>query len=380
MKKSDLIIITNEHFPIGMAATNRLLSYSVEIAKYKKVLLLSYAWPVLKNEAYNFESDGMYKGIEFHYMQKPYREKQSKLIRFFLYYFACIKLFFVLLFKYNTKSYLYYSRGSFSIMLKIICLLKCQRMFIDTTETREGRPKREEMRFKKRAQLFNGIICISEGIISYFSFLGEKANLYLLPVCVELERFDRCAKKTNEKYFAYCSGMNLERDGFLDSLNAFLLFHKHHPNYKLKVATGLNHNEAYHQKVWQIMQQNTDCIDYLGMRPADEIPSLLKNAEALLITPHHNYVTRGFPTKLGEYLATGVPVVCTSIDDLKNNLEDGCVFMVNPNSPEEIFEKLEIIVADPILAKQTAARGRMYMEQHYTMKAHLVPLINFLQL
>lgn len=67
-KNIDLAIVTNESFPIGMAATNRLLSYTTEIAKRKNVKVLIAKPTEYKSAIKNKLAEGEHLGIKYKYI------------------------------------------------------------------------------------------------------------------------------------------------------------------------------------------------------------------------------------------------------------------------------------------------------------------------
>jgi glycosyltransferase involved in cell wall biosynthesis len=90
------------------------------------------------------------------------------------------------------------------------------------------------------------------------------------------------------------------------------------------------------------------------------MPSLLVNASALaLARPNNIQAQGGFPTKLGEYLATGNPVVVTSVGEIPNylkHLENS--YIAQPNNPDDFAEKLTLLFSDSSQAQSIGLRGK----------------------
>ena len=86
----------------------------------------------------------------------------------------------------------------------------------------------------------------------------------------------------------------------------------------------------------------SDKVVFTGIVPANEMPQLLKNAEVLALDrPNSLQADYGFPTKLGEYLLTGNPVVVTKVGDIPKYLEDGISALLSEERNEKDFsEKL----------------------------------------
>ena len=379
MNKYDLIVVSYEPFPYGNAATNRMLSYLTGLAEEKNILYLCMASPSQTN-SHNKEQKGIYRNIEFRYITKPVFEKRRSLfLRALSLFWRYVMLFFLLL-SYDAKSVLLYSSKFFlNKIVQFVCCLKKENIYIDRTELTGYNFSTETsalLKFKRDMECFSGLIVISSGIFDFFDNIQPNRK-FLLPVLVDMSRF---TQQKREKYFFCCSGANLERDGLLDSLKGFLLFCQIRKDYVLRIATSLNLNDSYHRKCKEIMEQYPEFIHYLGHLPSFEIPDQLGRATALMLTPHTNYKTKGFPTKLGEYLASGTPVVCSSIDDLMAVVSDKTAYIVPPNSPEQIANALQTIVNNEEQAKNIASKGKQLMVENYTIKSYKEKLIDFLKM
>ena len=125
---------------------------------------------------------------------------------------------------------------------------------------------------------------------------------------------------------------------------------------------------------------NNDDIEYLGIIESNKIPQLMLKSTGLVLTPHHDYITKGFPTELGEYLASGKPVICTSIKTLKESVPEGCSFMVSPNCPDEIAQAMETIVDEHDKAMIIAQKGKRFVVENYTIHPYLNDLLRFIRL
>ena len=66
----------------------------------------------------------------------------------------------------------------------------------------------------------------------------------------------------------------------------------------------------------------------------------------------------GFPTKLGEYLATGLPVVVTSVGEIPNYLNSDNAYIVSPDDNKKFGEAMNGILSDYDNATHIGMRGR----------------------
>lgn len=382
MKESfDLIIVTTEYFPDGGAATNRIISYSKEIAKKKKVLLLSLAAQQFNER--KIQVSGNYQGITYRYIQDPNGGKRNpgRIIRCIKRIPKPFKLYWLLLFKYNAPTCIYISRNmKYALRVKIVSLIKGMKLIREISEA----PYYITNLFRRNIikqmyRMFDGMIAMTTSIRDFFDGVVSQDRFFILPMSVDASRFN-IEDNTDGKQIFYCSGGNLERDGLKDILNGFLLFHKTHPIYKLKIATPFDDKNEYHKQIWKIIKENDDCVEYLGVLAATKIPSYISSSTCFILTPHTDYVTKGFPTKLGEYMVSGKPVICSRIQSLTENIDDGCVIWVNTNSPSEICDALCNIVSDSTAASEVGERGRKMVLNKYTIPPYLDALMKFLQI
>jgi glycosyltransferase involved in cell wall biosynthesis len=74
----------------------------------------------------------------------------------------------------------------------------------------------------------------------------------------------------------------------------------------------------------------------------------------------------GFPTKLGEYLATGNPVCCTKVGEIDTYLKDRySVYFTNPGSVEDLVSTIEEIIANPEKAAKVGHNGKIAAMENF---------------
>lgn len=381
MKKYDLIVVSAEPFPNGHAATNRMLSYLTGLAQRKDILYLCLASPS-SSDSPNKKKEGCFSGIYFQYISNPIiNHHRNSLFRALSLFWRHCLIFILLILFYKAKAVLIYSsKRQLTTIVQVACKIRATPLYRDITELvgyNYSHNKKDIAKMKNNLASYSGLITISQGIYNYFDNIPIEKK-FLLPVLVDISRFE--GHKDSENYFFCCSGANLERDGLLDSLNGFLLFNNTTKGYTFEIATYLDLTNPYHIKCKEIIDSHSDVIHYLGSFPSYEIPSKMSHATALMLTPHSNYQTKGFPTKLGEYLASGTPTICSSTDDLMSVVSCKTAYIVKPNAPDMIAETLQLIVNNPEEASIIGSNGRQLMINKYTISSYEERLINFLKI
>ena len=98
---------------------------------------------------------------------------------------------------------------------------------------------------------------------------------------------------------------------------------------------------------------------FYGRAPREEMPRLLKNAKMLcLARPTTTQALYGFPTKLGEYLATGNPVVVTAVGDIPLYLNDSNSYIVKPDDNSAFSDRMLEVLSDYGRALKKGSLGK----------------------
>ncbi|GAB4339703.1 MAG: hypothetical protein Kow0099_15020 [Candidatus Abyssubacteria bacterium] len=100
-------------------------------------------------------------------------------------------------------------------------------------------------------------------------------------------------------------------------------------------------------------------IFFHGMKLHAEVPPYLWHADALLLAPSASHPSAQWtsPVKLGEYLASGTPVVATSIPALQDWLTDKEVRFVEPDNPRRLAEGIEDVLRNKPYANGLSLAG-----------------------
>ena len=111
-----------------------------------------------------------------------------------------------------------------------------------------------------------------------------------------------------------------------------------------------------------------------------KIPDFLqKSAVLVLARPDNIQAKGGFPTKLGEYLATGRPVLVTTVSDIPiyiKHKQNG--FLARPGSAVDFAEKLEDILSDYDMAERVGVEGKKLANTHFNNIYQAKRIIEFI--
>lgn len=216
--------------------------------------------------------------------------------------------------------------------------------------------------YLRTVALFDKVFVISNPIRDYFIANGvpsEKVVIY--PMVVDPGRFDGIVKKeVGYRYMAYCGNLSNSKDGVADLIEAYGRSEAK-STHKLMLIGAKPSSEEMSIYDGLIDKHNIkDRVIFRGQVNRDEMPQLLTDADALLLSrPANRQALGGFPTKLGEYLTTGNPVLVTRVGDIDKYITDGVNgFLSEPGNNEQFAQKLDEIVGDYAKAKKIGEKGR----------------------
>ena len=215
-----------------------------------------------------------------------------------------------------------------------------------------GRKKTLSSWLKEEIKVFlarraTGMLVISKALVNYFEKQGIK-NITVINMFVDSKRFENVKTDAKEKYVAYCGTISPFKDGVDCLIKAFALFSSTHPDFKLKLIGRFESIDAEKTLTGLVDSLNiVNKVEFTGMVKPDEMPNLLCGAQMLaLARPDNEQARYGFPTKLGEYLATGKPVVVTSVGEIGDFLKDMVNCRMSEPSYPEAFADCMAWVAD----------------------------------
>lgn len=206
-------------------------------------------------------------------------------------------------------------------------------------------------------KLFDGAICISDVLVEFWRKHGRKGVPILkLPMTVDVEAIDNIPPSQcgNSPYICYAGGMTEEKDGVETLKKAYEFVKRQYPQVELKLLHDLPHDEAV---------------------------SVMKGAACLaLARPDSLQAQAGFPTKLGEYLATGRPVVVTRTGEIDRFLVNGeSAYLAEPGNVDDIARQISSVFADTDKAARIGYAGRNVALMVFDWRVHQKELTEWLR-
>lgn len=303
--------------------------------------------------------------ISYHYYWKYFNVKNEKLKT--LFYLTLFSRLFYFKVKAGDTVYLY----GCNEMISRLVNLEGVRVFHERTEhPLVSKLKILNVRkYLKACTKLDGLFVISSALKKYFESIGTPADkIHIINMTVDASRFESLIKEPSERYIAYCGKATNNKDGVDQLIKSFAITSKTHLDVKLYII-GTPPKRTDQSGNFELVESLgiADKVVFTGVIPADQIPQVLKNAEILALDRPDNIQAKyGFPTKLGEYLLTGNPVVITRVGDIPLFLEDNeSALIVNPNAPEVFAEKLNWLLDNQQEGAKIGANGILVAKQKF---------------
>lgn len=392
-------IITIYSFPIGLAATNRILAYSKGMVANGASVDIYIPFPTDRSNSSRYASSGSYQGVNYCYPNGKYSSK------FWLFralsilsgyrevigIIATIKKILTEHKKSGYKSiiistdripYLFF----YSLLAKY---LRISSIFIFDEfpvpirhKLKDRIPKIKQYLFKKVLANVSAYISISKELQNFYNNIIHKKT-FILPIIVDTSRFEIFDKQTSNedtKYICYMGNMELSKDNVDIIIKAFALLVDKYPDIKFNLY-GVPSEKSFKYLHNLIVSLNlTNRVFIKGRIDAELVPSILSKAYILVSSqPDTKRASGGFPTKLGEYLASGVPSLLTDVGENSKYVKDEVhIFFTKPNDPEAYAKKMEYIINNYDMALKVAQNGKSFIRNNYSHIAMGQKIIDFI--
>lgn len=390
MKTHCIYIVTDAPIPIGFAPTNRILSYAIGFQKlgvFCKILIIKKTEK--KDQILNQLTSDCFSGIEFQYLARTTIISDSFLKRRIDNFVSFFNLLKYAIFNFNKKTpVIYYSSLLIPLLIiKVVSIFNKFKLFKEESE----HPSVYYSKYRifspfvlkyLHYSLFDGLLLMTSNLIDYFNKEISFIEKLHVPMTVNLDRFT--LKKVEQEKFTitYCGSLNNNKDGIDILLKAYKIFFVEYPN---SILLLIGQAESVSYQLWcnDFVVENglTNNIVFVGKTPSTRIPSLLINSDVLVLSrPASIQAEHGFPTKLGEYLATGNPVVVTNVGDISKYLIDmDSAFIAEPDNYISVYEKLKFIICNPECANRIGLKGKDIAIQNFNSTVQAGRIISFIE-
>ncbi len=209
----------------------------------------------------------------------------------------------------------------------------------------------------KKLNSIDGIILFNEEAYKQFNlsipYLISKVGIN------DTEISSKVYKRNDDKCFDIVYAGSLEKyNGIESMINAmkFLPFE----NVSLNIyGDGTLKNDVVHKST------RDRRIKYRGLIPRGELDIIIQRADLLLnLRDTNHYVSKfAFPSKLIQYLSSGIPVLSTRV--IETETFNNVAFIAEDLSPKKISEIISYIINNPGEQQERAVLAKNYIRKNY---------------
>lgn len=396
IKKHIVFILVGIGFPNGTGATARILSYA---AAYKELgfevsVLCLRPSEVPGSKPINLTPRGLYRGINYTYTCNQIRISKSKVKRIWSALKGLYKGIFELrsIIKKNDMHILYYYKP---ISLTYVILLfflsrKYKIKFIgEITESPHAElaynPKLRtliKIREKVIYKFFDEFVVISKYLEDYLKDrLRRNKRPIVVPIIVDYDTFSRNSSDIPYNSIVYCGNLAY-REELKNLLKSFAIVSKKHIDWNL-IVIGDPYAYGSYEMITELISeyQINDKVILTGPLNRTEVPKMLAKGK-IMVLPRANGVfsQAGFPTKLGEYLAVGRPIVVTTTGEIPVYLKHGeNAYLVPPDNIDYFANQVNYVIEHYQEAICVGLNGQRLAKEMFDSKTNCEKLLTIIK-
>jgi len=228
---------------------------------------------------------------------------------------------------------------------------------------------------------FDGIFLISDKLMEYIKEFNAATKKLLTVVDISFFKTNKPSQYPFP-YIGYCGTISGNKDGVPILIEAFAKISDQFPAVKLVLVGNDANKLAIKDTLDAITKFGLESkIIFCGLIEREMMPVILGNAQILVVAKPDNEQNSGnFPIKIGEYLATGVPIVVTSVGEIPLYIKDGeSGFLAVPGSSESFADKMRAALENPNKSKEIGLNGRAIAEKLFDYKLQSAIMANYIK-
>ena len=211
---------------------------------------------------------------------------------------------------------------------------------------------------------------------------GRRTKICKIPILVDEDNCEQeyASISVPHPYIFHSGKLDEQKDGFIGMLKAFCKARLQYPNLHF-YSTGILSNSSHKEEAEAIINQFSakDNVHFLGFVSESELNAYQKQSSLFIINKLPSFQNKYcFPTKLGEYLLCGRPVITTDFGEAVNYLEDGkSALIVHHGSTDELSDAIIHLLNNPPLAEEIGRNGCLIARDRFGYKGQGKKLSEF---
>lgn len=383
-----VVAISIGSYPFGMATSGRHINLLSGLAELGFDVMLYSLYPDKNQDPKSNKVEGIYNNIKFQYTTPSLHFNTNKFKRIILDIFSILRcLYKIYKVGQNRKIYVinFITNPIITFFCTIFLKLFMLRVIHESTEFPLTHTIRKKITnfiyYKLTLPLFDRVYVISTALKNNYSNYISNSKIGLINIVVQPKNFDEKTQPPFDfEYIAYCGMMNSDKDGVTILIEAFSKIVEEYPELKL-VLIGDIVKRPINPDIKIILNEKSlgNKVIFTGHINNKKLPAYLKGAKLLaLARPDNIQAKGGFPTKLGEYLAAGRPIVVTDVGDIPLFIKDNINGFISKPDADEFAKKIIYVFENYTHSLNVAKRGRQLAEEEFNYLTESKKIASFI--
>lgn len=378
-----LVWLGESGFPYGLAGIQRSILISKSLVEVgTNVTVISRKGVHTPNSNFKLYKKGVYDGINYIYTSgSPYKPKNfiKRNVLKIIGVINELKLL-TLLCKKEKLDVGIISTMQIIPMLRYSIISKCLNfpIILNYVELNSAMTSRNGIIIKINDYLFerfafnlvDGFLPISDFLVDFVKKHSSEKPFIKIPVLCDFSRFESIQKTDRKKYFIFCGAAGyIEIITFI--LNAFDLLNTKEEIYLYLVVNGNpNQLSIFNSEIEKIKRR--DYIKTFSNLPDKSLAELYVNAAGMLIPLRPTIQDKArFPHKIGEYCASGNPIITTNYGEIKSYFVEGVSALIAEHyDAQEFADKMLYVISNPEKANEIGKNGKCVGLMNFNYQAY----------
>jgi glycosyltransferase involved in cell wall biosynthesis len=390
MKNDGLIVIGRLSYPNGTAPSNRVHLYCKALKREKGFpFVINLHSTFTKPQSFNYLA--RHEGIPFYYAQKT-SVRENRLLQRNINKIKGIINSLIMINRFKRTLNIKVLFFATNIYCEIVFFVALKIMKVPIIRELNETPSviLNQSSWSKckmgilylRLKMYDDIIVISDYLRHFYQNKFPPDHIFQIPILVDMERFFKPNTHLTDKknIVTYVGSMGGDKDGLENLIEAAYIIKERYQPIELQLIGSAQSKDMarLRNRVKTLGLENI--VLFMGSKMTNEIPFCLAKSNFLVLArPNNNQAKGGFPTKLGEYLASGKPVVITRTGEISKYLRDGeSAYLSEPDNPKSFAEKLIFALNDQN-AEKIGQNGRTIADKNFNYKLYGGKLIEIIR-
>ena len=219
----------------------------------------------------------------------------------------------------------------------------------------------------------DGVVTISSALCGWVKCRSNAMPVFELPMIVDMDRFPTDMNRSSQSWrsrealhLGYAGSLKPAKDGLDLLLRALASIPDGNETPRPRLTVwGDGPDRGCLEKLARDLGLAGQ-VSFAGMIPTERVPAALTSADCMVLPrPSSRQALGGFPTKLGEYLASARPVITTTTGDIPRKLFDGEAVLVPPDDVTALADAINWVVSNRARARAVGYAGRLAAEREF---------------